>query len=147
PSPFADAEANDPDDRANESHARVIPKRTKGWGSCSEARPPTRTAFTLRQSQQATAHADAGADCDIVAEANWPDADHIIANNADVTDESHQHYSAAGHIQNGKCNRGTFVLVSDPIVSQLRNAGIEVPLPCNGPADGPPRYRISCQIY
>src|SRR4029077_4089930 len=69
------------------------------------------------------------------------------ANNADVTDESHQHYSVAGHIQDGKCNRGTFVLVSDPIVSQLRNAGIEVPLPCNGPADGPPQYRISCQIY
>ena len=60
---------------------------------------------------------------------------------------SHVHYNASGHIQNGQCDEGSFVIVGDPVLSQLHNAGLAIPLPCNGPADGPPKYPIPCSIY
>jgi hypothetical protein len=59
----------------------------------------------------------------------------------------HQHYDADGVPSNTGCNEGTFVIVDDALMSRLHTIGIAMPVPCNGPSDGPPKYPIPCRIY
>ena len=43
--------------------------------------------------------------------------------------------------------RGTHILVDHASMCKLRESGIAMPAPCNGPADGPPLYPIPHNLY
>jgi hypothetical protein len=62
-------------------------------------------------------------------------------------DAIHQHFDVQGIRNHAFCNDTTFVVVDDVVIHDLRRAGIAIPPPCNGPADGPPKYQVSCNVY
>ena len=40
-----------------------------------------------------------------------------------------------------------FVIVDEAVMRKLHSRGIAMPVPCNGPADGPPQYPIPRKVY
>jgi hypothetical protein len=66
---------------------------------------------------------------------------------ADADDRGHHHYNAAGTIDPGKCDGGTFVKVDHAAMIKCQHFGIAMPIPCNGPSEGDPLYDVPCHIY
>lgn len=59
----------------------------------------------------------------------------------------HQHYDAAGAYVDTECDETTFALVNEELARTLCGVGLAMPVPCNGPNDGPPRYPVPCSVY
>jgi hypothetical protein len=97
----------------------------------------------------ADAEADAGAEAGRRRNIYPPRNDRTRAQLPQTTHEyvTHQHYDADGVQSNTGCNEATFVIVDDALMSRLHTIGIAMPMPCNGPSDGPPKYPIPCRIY
>ena len=76
------------------------------------------------------------------------DADRRVAGNADAHQHAtHDHYSPGRTRKDTNCNDSTYVLVNDGVARRLRESGMLMPVPYNGPTDGPPMYAIPCHVY
>lgn len=73
------------------------------------------------------------------------DARPALPNSADAV--THEHYDADGLQADPDCNEATFVIIGDDDMTNLNRSGIPMPVPCNGPDDGQPRYPVPCGIY
>ena len=83
----------------------------------------------------------------IPAEAVTPNADPEF-NIAHLTPSVlHRHYNAEGIQIESACSTGTAVLVDHSVMLKMHNSGITMPVPCNGPSDGPPQYSIPCTRF
>jgi hypothetical protein len=77
-----------------------------------------------------------------------PDAEDSLVKNAEPGQHAiHDHYDSAGILTNADCNGSTYIFVNDEVMQRLHASGMAMPIPSNGPADGPPLYPVACNLY
>ncbi|KAF8149041.1 hypothetical protein B0H34DRAFT_193719 [Crassisporium funariophilum] len=67
--------------------------------------------------------------------------------NADAEPERKPKPDASADAKRGNTPEAAYVLVEQDVANQMQTVGLQIPNPCNGPADGSPQYAIPRDIY